>query len=250
MLYVFHGGDTKKSIDRARLLIDSLRNKRPDASFVRVDADNWSVSIVEEHIGGQGLFSNKYIIFLDRVTENVEAKEKIVELVPTMNDSANIFIVLEGRLNVELAKAFAKSAEKVVISEQATMRNRFDHDKSVVNYDKKDFNIFALADAFGVRDSMKAWGIYRQAIEKGIEVESIAGTLFWQIKSMIIARNAKSASEAGLSPFVFSKSKRHASNYSMDELRKLIENLVVVYHDGHRGVVNMELEIERTLLSI
>ncbi len=246
MLYIFHGSDIAKSGDKARSLVSSLRAKKNDATFISVGANDWSESVIEENIGGQGLFSSKYIIFLDRVTENSEAKEKIVDFIPTMHESANIFIVLEGKLNAELKKAFDKYAEKVVMSDEIAAASSFGR----ATEGKREFNIFALADAVSSRDRMKSWMIYRQAVDRGLESESIVGTLFWQVKSMILASEAKTAGECGLNPFVFSKAKRGAGNYSKEELRNLSEKLITIYHNGHRGMGDIELGVERVLLGL
>src|SRR3989344_3162227 len=114
MLYIFHGTNIQTGVQKASALLASLRSKKPDASYIKIEAGNWTPSIVEEHLGGQGLFSNKYIIFLDRVTENTEAKEQLIDIISAMQESTNIFVVLEGKLNIELIKAFEKHAEKVI----------------------------------------------------------------------------------------------------------------------------------------
>lgn len=243
MLYVFHGTDIASAVTKATSLVDSLRAKRPDASYVRVEASQWSPSIIEEHIGGQGLFSNKYIIYLDRVTENIEAKESFAEFAQVIAESANIFIVLEGKLNAELKKVFEKHAEKMVECEKKEVAKSFGGGNG-------EFNIFALADAVGARDSFKAWSVYRRAVDEGNEPESIIGTLFWQVKSMKLAAQAKSAGESGLSPFVFAKAKRAAGNYSGDELNRLTDKLIMIYHDAHRGMCDAELVVERIMLGL
>lgn len=240
MLYVFHGSLIKESLRKAHALIDSLRKKKPDAAFEKMSAEDWNPSVLEGHLGGQGLFSNKYIIFLDRLTENTEAKVQLPEFIPAMNESPNIFILVEGKVLIDLKKGFEKHAEKVVASEEAA--SKFGK--------KKDFNVFELADAVGMRDPMKAWSIYRQAIDNGLEAESILGTLFWQVKSMILAAPAKSAAEAGLSPFVYSKAKRYVGNYSASELSSLASDLIALYHDGHRGIRDMELATEQIVLAV
>ena len=251
MLYVFHGTDIKQSREKAHKLIDSLRAKKPDAAFEEVNSENWNQAIIENHLGGQGLFSNKYIIFLDRVTENEEAKDQIADFLEAMNESPNIFIALEGKLNAELKKAFDKSAEKAVVSETTPIGGRFPGGAGNSNATgKQDFNVFALADAVGSRDSIKAWTVYRQAVDRGLESESILGTLFWQVKSMILAADSKTAGEAGLSPFVFSKAKRYAGNYSQTELGRLSGDVITLYHDGHRGIKDLELATERLMLGL
>ncbi len=238
MLYLYHGTNTQISANKARALVKSLRAKRLDANFAEISADNWSASLIQEHAGGQGLFSAKYIILLDRVTENAEAKDEIAKLADMMKESDNIFIVLEGKLNAELKKSLEKYAEKTEVS---------DTEKVAAKY---EFNIFALGDALGARDPMRSWAIYRQAVDLGNEVEAIVGTLFWQVKSIIVAADAPSAAASGLSPFVFSKSKKYAGNYSKKELSALLGELITIYHDGHRGVTDMETAIEKLLLGL
>lgn len=240
MLYAFYGTDSSLAAKKALSLVESLRSKRPDAAFVRIEADMWSISAIEEHAGGQGLFSSKYIILLDRVTERVAGKEELPGMLALMQESTNVFIILEGKPNTELKKAIDATAEKAVMCDLAEK----------VSKGREEFNIFALADAVGERDSFKAWKVYRDAIDAGIEPEAIAGTLFWQAKSMMLAASAGSASETGLSPFVYTKASRAAKRYSPDELGSLAERIVAVYHDGHRGVRDIELGLERMLLEV
>ena len=239
MLYIFHGTNISKSADKARSLVGSLRAKRPDAAYIEINSENWNPAAIEENLGGQGLFSNKYIIYIDRIGDKEEVREKLIDMLPVMKESDNIFIVNEGKINAELKKAFEKYGEKVVDSSMSDIAEK-----------SKDFNIFSLADAVGGRDRFKAWSIYRLAIEKGLESESILGTLFWQVKSMVLAAGGKSASETGLNPFVFGKAKKAAGNYSAQELKALLERLIVLYHDGHRGLVDLELGTEKMLLKI
>jgi DNA polymerase III delta subunit len=215
MLYVYHGTDIAKSLEKARVLANSLRAKRPDATYIEVEKDSWSPSIVEENIGRQGLFSNKYIIFLNRVTENSEAKESLSDLIQVMHESTNIFILLEEKLNAELKKTVEKYAEKVVDTEKKEFGTKGNFGG------KEEFNIFALANALESRNSLKAWTIYRQAIDAGQEIEAIIGMLFWKVKSMITATNT--------------------SNYSDKELHTLLTDMIKIYHDGHRGLVDAEL---------
>jgi DNA polymerase III delta subunit len=243
MLYVFHGPDTTSGLKKARTLIDSLRAKKPDAAYETIDADHWNSSILEGHLGGQGLFSNKYIVFLNRVTENAEAKEQLGDFAEAMNESSNIFIVLEGKVLADLKKKFEKYAEKVVENELKEVKGA----EGV--FKREEFKVFSLADALGARDSFKIWSLYRQAVDSGIEPEGILGTLFWQVKSMIVAAKASGASESGLNPFVYGKSKRYAANYSEEELRNLLDKIITLYHDGHRGLTDLELGIEQMLLT-
>ncbi|MFA6315507.1 MAG: hypothetical protein WC648_04035 [Candidatus Paceibacterota bacterium] len=241
MLYVFHGENVSESSKKARTLIDSLRKKRPEALFVKIDDRDWDKSLLESHLGGQGLFSSKYIVFLDKVTLNEDADGSLSQFIEPMHESSNIFIVFESKLRAEYVKLFAKYAEKVVVSEV---------NNSVKFAKNKEFNIFGLGDAIGTREVYKAWMLYREALDHGLQPENIIGTVFWQVKSIILASKSKSAAESGLSPFVFNNCKRFASNYSMNELSDMSRNLVSLYHDGHRGLVDLELAMEKFILKM
>lgn len=239
MLYIFYGSNISASGDKARSLCNSLKIKRPDAAFVEINSDNWHPTVIEGHLGGQGLFSSKYIVYLNRLGEKSEAEERIIAYMPAMKESDNIFILLEGKVKADLKKALDANGDKVVVTDEVK-KSFFD----------QEFNIFSLADAVGARNSLKAWAIYREAIGRGLEAESIVGTVFWQLKSMAVAAKSKSAGESGLSPFVYAKSKKYSGNYSSIELKDLLGEVIVLYHDGHRGVVDIELGMERMLLKI
>jgi DNA polymerase III delta subunit len=207
MLYVFYGTDTVQAGEKARTLVESLRKKRPDAAYEKIDGDTWDVSNLEGHLGGQGLFSNKYIVFVDRATENKEAKERLADYIPAMQESPNIFIVYEGKLLTELKKAIEKHAEKIVTTDLKEKPQQFGDD---------GFNIFALADAVSKKQTLRAWSLYRKAVESGAEPEQVIGMLFWKAKTVGAV--------------------------------KLAKDLITLYHDGHRGSRDMELGIEELIL--
>ena len=108
--------------------------------------------------------------------------------------------------------------------------------------------MFAMADALGARDKKTLWILYRQAVEAGKVPEEIHGILFWQAKSIALAARTNSATEADLNPFVYGKAKRYAANYSDKEINNLLERLVAVYHDSHRGIHEFETAMERLIL--
>src|SRR3970040_512130 len=99
MLYLLYGEEKNKARAKAHEMIGSLQKKKPDAAFFRIDSLNWSEAQIEEYIGGEGLFSNKYIVFVDSILENKEIKETLLGKLKEINESENIFIFLEGALD-------------------------------------------------------------------------------------------------------------------------------------------------------
>ena len=112
MIYFYYGTDTNKARIKAHELVDSLLKKKPDASFFRMDTENFNTSQLQEYIGGMGLFSNKYIVFLDRLSEKKDIKDEFLDKIKEISESENIFIVLEGKLDKATATKIEKKSEK------------------------------------------------------------------------------------------------------------------------------------------
>lgn len=239
MLYFLYGGDKDKARSKAHGLVETLLKKKPDASFFKLTLENWSEAHFEEYIGGQGLFENKYVVLADGLFENKEVKEFIVKRLKDLKESQNIFIFREGELDKASLTKIEKNAEKV---QELVLANE--------PRKKEEFNVFSLTDAFGRRDRKNLWILYNQAKNANVEDEQIHGILFWQVKNMLLASKVKSANDAGLSPFVFSKAQGFSKNFSAEELEKKSADLIELYHDARRGIHDFSLSLERFILSI
>lgn len=115
---------------------------------------------------------------------------------------------------------------------------------------RSDFNIFALTDAVGARDKRNAWVLYRKALASGMVPEEVFYKVVWQVKSLLLAKNTKSADEAGMKPYPYSKAKGYLRNFKDSDLENLSQELVIGYHNSRRGKGEMETFVEKTLLSL
>jgi len=94
------------------------------------------------------------------------------------------------------------------------------------------------------------WTLYQQALRHGVVSEELHGVLFWQVKSMLLAMLSKDAKESRLNPFVYSKAKNYAKNFTLPELKKISSQLITMYHRAHRGEVDFDVSLEKFFLSI
>ncbi len=239
MIYLLYGSDVEKSRNKLHDLVQTLLKKKPDASHLKITDENFDEAQLDEHISSSGLFASKSIIEVDNVFRNKDAKEVILKRIKDIAESDNIFVFLEGELNKTETAKFDKNAEKIQAFEL----------KEEVE-EKKDFNIFSLTDALGRRDRKQLWVLYTKAKQKGIADEEIHGILFWQIKAMLLALQTKTAQEAGLNPFVFSKSLGFSKNYSEPELKKISSDLISIYHNARRGIHDFDVALEKFVLTL
>jgi len=239
MLYFLHGENEIKGREKLHNLLDSLITKKPDVSVFNIDSVSFNEAQIDELIEGQGLFEQKYIVFLDKVFQNKEAKEIVLGKLKDIAKSQNIFLFLEGKTDKKTLTKIEKLAEKVLEFK----------DENVKKYNE-GFKIFNLADALGKRDKKNLWVLYQKSKGHDISPEEVHGILVWQVKSIYLSKNSKSASESGLNPFVFRKASGFAKNFTNEELKRMSSELVYLYHDARRGILEFDIALERFLLDL
>lgn len=239
MFYLFFGTDADSIREKARTLFESLRLKKPDASFGELSAEEVTKEKIDELVGGMGLFENKCVVLAHNIFSDTESREIAGEFIKELGDSPNIFILAETGLTKALSGKLEKKSEKT-------------QELSLKDKEKKERpeTLFYLADALGGRDSTALWTGLVRAIENGAVPEEIHGIFFWQVKSMIVASITKNAEDAGLNPYVFNKSKSFARNFKKEELKNLSNRLVSIYHEAHRGRTNFNIALEKFALDL
>lgn len=237
MLYFLYGTDTNESRKKLQALLGSLAKKRPDAEVFRLKEDNWNEATFQELLNAQGLFDQKYIAVLDGLLEYKESTELVVDNVKTMQESAHVFLMIENSPAKKVVEVVEKHAEKTQEFARPEKKKEF-------------FNTFALGDALGSKDKKSLWVGYLEALKQGVSAEEICGVLFWQVKNIILAMETKSASESKLSPFVDSKARKFAKNFTKEELYRISSVLVDATEKVRNGEGEMEILLERVVLSV
>jgi len=238
MLYVIYGKDFKRSRANLNRLKSALLKKKPDSNLFVLSEDNFSGDQLEGFVGSQGLFEQKYIVVLDKCLENKEYKEIILSQLKEISKSDNIFICIEEKIDKKTLRKLEKAAEKL-----------HEHGE-IASTIKDEFKLFTLTDALGRRDRKKVWIEYQKAIMNGASAEEVYSMLIWQIRSIVLAGESKNATESGLKPFVYNKSKDFSKNYSKEGVRSLYTNLVSSYHESRRGGLDLNESIEKILLGV
>ncbi|MEX2013832.1 MAG: hypothetical protein WD896_00565, partial [Parcubacteria group bacterium] len=103
-------------------------------------------------------------------------------------------------------------------------------EKMLLDKKGREFNIFALTDAFGSRNKKEAWVLYQKALAAGLSAEDVFFKIVWQVKSMLIAAKTKNVSETDMKDFPYNKAKSFLKNFRPGELEELSESLVLGYH--------------------
>ncbi|MDO8518337.1 MAG: hypothetical protein Q7S26_03550 [bacterium] len=166
--------------------------------------------------------------------EDVSAEElAMLASTATLFGGARSF-VLTGALGgerqeefLDLAEVFVESPHTFVFEEEKLLKaptTQLQKAGAIIETEKKvekkerGFDSFGLTSALGTRDRKKLWLGLVQALRAGEKPEALAGLLAWK------ARQIKNA--------------------------RLSRELVVLYHDSHRGAGELSLLLERFALQL
>lgn len=233
MLYVFCGNDTVGVREKAHDFVAGYEEK--GFTLERIDEENFAPGVLSDASGAVSLFGTQTLYVIDTPSTNKEFYDAVVEALPTLGESENNFVLIEGNLLAPEKKKFAKYSNRLEeIKGETTER----------------FNTFALADALAKKDKKTLWLLITQATAARVSAEEIIGILWWQLKSLRLAAQTKSAAEAGMKDFPYNKAKRALGNFKDDELEALSHQLLAVYHEGHQGRAELDLALEAWALRL
>ena len=257
MIYLFYGDDQIKARGQAQKTVEAGKKKHKEAEFFKLTAENWSENKLDELIASQGLFYSGSIVLSDNLCEEKEISEVLLKKLKDIKASPNFFIFLEGKLNKKELDTFKKYADKV---EEFTKPERKLTKKEALAERGEKIDFFEFTDALGARDKKGLWTLYQDALAEEVPSEEVHGIFFWQVKAMLSALKSKDASEAGLNPYVFSKSKNYARNFhahqnvraggSEEVLKYMSRKLFEMYHEAHRGHLDFAVALEEFILEL
>lgn len=228
MLYVFTGSDTAKA--KAE-----VRTRAKDAELLVFGEGGNPFEQAPSYITAQGLFAPKVALLLDRPLETAEGKKLLEASAKELHAAEVPVFVIAPKLSATEKKVFPKGTTFETFEAKAQPVGRL--------------SVFGIADLFLSGDRKKTWIEYQNLIRQGIPPEEIHGILSWGVRSALVAMKTKSATESGLKPFVYTKSKRAAEKLGGEKVERYSRELVRVYHQARSGEGTMELNLEMLLLS-
>lgn len=233
MISLFYGTDTIAVRQTAFKKLAELQ--AADTDVVAIDAESFASGMLGDAVGATSLFGGQSLYLIDTPSNKSEFATEVESCLTAMQESVNQFVVIEEALLAADKKRWAKYA------------NEMEECKAVAG---ERFNTFAMADALAKKDKKTLWLLLQDAKAAGQSAEEIIGVLWWQLKSLRLAASTKNAAEAGMKDFPYNKAKRSLSTFKDGELEHLSRSLLTVYHDGHGGVVDIDLALEKWTLTL
>jgi hypothetical protein len=171
VIYLFHGSDVHKVRAKAFQWVAATRSKAPDAYYSRLNSDSISPESLRDAISAQGLFFSKTLVVLDDPFSTADTAEMVLELLPELAASENIFAILAPKLLAARVKKIEEKAEKVFKIDSVAKPAR-------------GFNS-TLVNALGARDAATLWKEIVKAYRLGDAPEMVHGLLHWKARDMM-----------------------------------------------------------------
>lgn len=232
MIYIYFGTNRELSKKQADSFI--LGRKKDGVSVLSFDDSSFTEEDFLNPSESEDLFGGKNMVFGRNLFSKKEIKEFIFKVAKQIVESRVDYCFLEDEITKAEIDILEKSGAILKESKAPAKKN-------------EDFNTFALADLLMKRDKKGLWVMYRKAIDYGKTPEEIAGVLFWQLKVALLVRRGE---EKGISPFAVSKARGLLKNFKDGEIESALRDLVDAYHLSRGGIGDMELSLERFVLSI
>lgn len=175
------------------------------------------IGTLEPLIDANDLFGGKVIVSLLQVMDVASSKNILVELLPRMKDSENIFIIDEPFADAIKSKKLMSYSEKV--------------------YDARgpkeaDVDVFTLCNLFAKRDKKALWVEWMRVRDLD-SPEAIHGALWWKFTTLW--GDAR---------------KGVPTKYTLDEYERIGAQLVRSNIIAHRGEADLKVELEKIVLAI
>jgi DNA polymerase III delta subunit len=230
MLAVFYGTDRKAVRDAGKAYTDNV-----GVPVTVVDESSFFVGQIASSIGAASLFGGAECFLLDTPPSDEDFESEVMGSLAEMAASENVFVVLEGQLLADAKKKYTKHATTV---EEYTAQK------------EERFNVFQIAEAFAKKDKKQMWVLLQQARALGIRDEETIGIIWWQLKSLRLAKVTRSAEEAGMKDYPYKKTSQALRNFKDGEVEALSSSLLGLYHEGHQGKKEIEVSLEQWVLTI
>ena len=237
MIHIIHGKDQSRAYKRFSELSKKVLTENPNISVYRFSPENFLVSSLDELVQAQSLFGGGHLVLAENLLGNENSRGAILTSLQNLSDSPHTFVFFEEELNKE-------TLEKVTPFAKVEL---FASDKEWG--DEKP--LYALQDAIGAHDKKTIWVSYQKVLYVGFAEEMIFWKLAKYFKSLLIIQKGGGMNEIGTkSDFYFGKLKAQSAKFKERELVAKLGDLISIWHDSHRGLMDFDLALERWLLTL
>lgn len=225
MITIFSGDQTQY-----REYIETLKKKYTFDSVYFATASELSDNFFDE-MSQATLFGTTYLASVDGLEKAVEFSNLVIERIENLKRSPHMIVLFDDEgLLVDFA-----SEHDILVSPKTNKEK-----------DDRGVNPFIISDSIFSRDKKSTWLTYHSLVDDGLSPREIHTVLFWAFKAIAQAKDKKTAEDAGLKPFVFSKVRK--GNWDTKEIETSLSSLARILHTASFDDEDFSFALERFIL--
>lgn len=116
--------------------------------------------------------------------------------------------------------------------------------------EKKEVTPFSFTDAVVAKNKKNAWIEFMALRNSGIEMMGITAGLVWAMKSLVLVLTQKNVTETGLNPYVYTKLKKVAPVWSIDEAQAFLRSLLYLTLEEQFDEDAQSMKLEQLLFQL
>lgn len=253
MIYVLYGEHTTRSKEKLRSIEDRFVEVAGGSeALVRIDAAACPLSDLQREMETRSLFRDRRLVVVTYAfSSQADTKQYLWKNLSRFAESSDTYLFWDP--GVPLASdSFFRSLKKAAAKVQEFIQHT-----ALKNERKKTSpSLFALLDAVGERERMRAFALLHRLLAEGERPESVFWAVLRYIRNLGSIRSlldrgrmyATIIEETGLHPYVVKKGIEQVRAYSLSELAFLYSRVSMLDCDIKQHRRDISLGIERALL--
>ncbi len=234
MLLYLADKNKSKIIEKTKIILESKLKQEPNLFKLSLNAKEFEDNSLQELLQSNALFKANYIVVLNDIFEEKDAKDKFFNFLDELAISAHLFI---------LQDSFCALSEKEL---ELLKKKSF---KADINCSKRsmkpDKNAFYLADAFLLKNKKDFWLEFLK-LSEDFDAEQLYGILNWAFKNIFLFENKPSS----LKPYLAKKYARIFQINDKEKLRRAYLDFLDLPSRARKAKLNLKDELEKWILSL
>ncbi len=234
MLVSFLSADLKTAQESAKKLFESKKGAKDGLYSLSLNSETFKEQALDELLNSSALFQSEYLVFLNNILEDPEAKDIFFDNIEAFEKAPHLFILATGNLDRDSLSKVKKHSFKY--QELSSPSEDFTQ-KGNIN--------FKLLDAILDFDKKRAWLLLLQSLEES-EPELLYGSLAWMFKNIKL-----SAVQSGkLKPFIKRKYENFLKKADKKKLEQAYRDFLLLPTVSRKRSVKLDLLMEKWILTL
>ncbi len=234
MLLYLAKKDKNKILQKTNLIVDTKLKEEPNIFKINLDPKEFLESSLHELLQSNALFKSNYIVILNDIFEDENAKEFFFDFLDDIASVKHLFILQDSKCYL--------SEKELKLLKDKSFKYEIDCPKNSIQSSK---NVFSIADVFLFENKKDFWLEFLE-LSKEFDAEQLYGILSWVFKNIFLfEENPKN-----LKPYLAKKYEKALKINDKKKLKSAYLDFLNLPSRARSLNLSLKDELEKWILSL